>query len=292
MTFLTDLAGSPLLQRALLAGLLASIAAGVVGSYVVARRITYIAGSIAHCVLGGLGLARYLQVNYGLTWCAPRYGAIVAALLAAAIIGWISLRARQREDTVIGALWAIGMAVGLVFIQKTHGYNQDLMSYLFGDILLVSRGELLAMLVLDGVVVGLGLLFYRQFLAVCFDEQFARLRGVPVDFYYLLLLGLTALAVVLLVEVVGIVLVIALITLPVAMAGNLTRSLRRMMALSVLASMVLCSSGLALSYGPDLPPSAVIILLAGVAYLLSMVVGRPDARHRLRGIRENRSTTP
>jgi zinc transport system permease protein len=281
VSFLTQLAESPFLQRALLAGLLASIAVGVIGSYVVVRRITYVAGSIAHCVLGGLGLARYLQVNHGWTWCAPRYGAIASALLAAIIIGWVSLRAKEREDTAIGALWAIGMAVGLVFIHKTHGYSQDLMAYLFGDILLVSSGDLWSILVLDALVVGIGILFYKQFLAVCFDEEFARLRGVRVELIYMLLLCLTALTVVVLVEVVGIVLVIALLTLPVAIAGQLARSLQQMMLLGMLVSVILTSGGLAISDAADLPAGATIILLAGTVYVFMLLVG--GKRRRVAG---------
>ncbi|UCD64242.1 MAG: metal ABC transporter permease, partial [Candidatus Zixiibacteriota bacterium] len=130
--FLHAVANHSFMVNALLAGLLAGVACGVVGTYVVARRITYIAGGIAHSVLGGLGLARYLQTVHEWHWLDPMYGAIVAALAAAVIIGWVSLRAREREDTVIGAIWAIGMAVGIIFITLTPGYNQDLMTYLFG----------------------------------------------------------------------------------------------------------------------------------------------------------------
>ena len=207
------------LRYALAAGLLASVACGVIGSYVVTRRITYIAGGIAHCVLGGMGAARYLQIVHGWEWCHPLYGAVAAALMAAFVIGMVSLHAREREDAVIGAVWAVGMAVGILFIWKTPGYNEDLMSYLFGNISMVTRDSLWLILALDVVVVAAGLAFYHQFVAVSFDEEFARLRGVRVEFYYFLLLGLTALTVVLLVTVVGIVLVIALLTLPAAIAG-------------------------------------------------------------------------
>ena len=159
--FFTALTTSVILQNALLAGVIASVACGVVGSYVVARRITYIAGGIAHCVLGGMGVARYLNVVYGWSAVQPLHGAVVAALTAAIIIGWVSLRAKQREDTVISALWAIGMAVGVLFISKTPGYNEDLMSYLFGNILLVSRENLMLIIALDVLVVGVGLVFYN-----------------------------------------------------------------------------------------------------------------------------------
>ena len=188
---------------------------------------------------------------------------MVAALLAAVIIGWVSLHAKQREDTVIGALWAIGMATGVLFIARTPGYQVDLMSYLFGSILMVTSGDLWLLVGLDVLIVGVGLLFYNQFLAVCFDEEFARLRGLRVEFYYILLLCLTALTVVLLVSVVGIVMVIALLTLPVAVAGHFCKTLWQLMLVSALLSMFLTTAGLALSYGPDLPAGATTILLAG-----------------------------
>jgi zinc transport system permease protein len=261
------------LQRALLTGLLASIACGVIGTYVVVRRITYIAGAIAHAVLGGLGAARFFEVNYGWEWLHPLHGAVVAALLPALLIGWVSLRAKQREDTVIGAIWAVGMAIGVLFIFKTQTYNQDLMSYLFGNILMVTPADVWLVGGLDVLVVALAALFYNQFLAVCFDEQFARLRGLHVEAYYLLLLCLTALTVVLLITVVGIILVIALLTLPVAIAGNFARTLLGTMILAAVLSVALTTAGLALSYGPDLPAGATTIVLAGATYLL-VLAGR------------------
>ena len=271
MEFLDALASNTFLQYALLAGVVASVACGVVGSYVVARRISYLAGGVAHCTLGGMGAARYLHEVHGWTWLQPLHGAVVSALVAALIIGWVSLRARQREDTVISALWAIGMAVGILFIARTPGYYEDLMSYLFGNILMVSRGDLFLIVGLDVLVLVVGVLCYNKFLAVCFDEEFARLRGVSVEFYFLLLLCLTALTVVVLVTVVGLVMVIALLTLPVAIAGHFARRLWQVMVLAALISIALTSGGLAVSYGPELPPGATTIVLAGGLYLLVMI---------------------
>lgn len=262
---------------ALITGLLASVACGVVGTYVVSRRITYIAGGIAHSVLGGLGVARYLSVVKGWDGLQPLHGAIVAALLAAIVIGWVSLRAREREDTVIGAIWAIGMAVGIIFITLTPGYNEDLMTYLFGNILLVTRADLILIAVLDAVIVAIVLLFYNKLLAVCFDEEFARLRGINTDFFYILLLCLTGLTVVILVDVVGIVMVIALLTLPAAIAGYFTRTLWQTMLLATLLSVLFTTFGLAISYSPDLPAGATIIVFAGVIYLL-VAIGNRVAR--------------
>lgn len=187
--------------------------------------------------------------------------------LAAVTIGLVSLRVREREDTVIGAVWAVGMAVGVLFISRTPSYNQDLMGYLFGNILLVGRRDVWLMVVLDVVVVATVVALFPRLQAVCFDEEFARVRGLRVEAYTLLLLCLTALTVVLLVQVVGLILVIALLTLPVAVAERFTSDLRRIMVTAALLSMALTAGGLALSYGPDLPAGATTIVLAGVLYL-------------------------
>jgi zinc transport system permease protein len=255
------------LRYALLAGILASIACGVVGSYVVTRRISYVAGAISHFVLGGMGVVRYLNVVYGWSFLQPLHGAVISALIAAVIIAIVSLRAREREDTAIGALWAVGMAVGILFISRTPGYNQDLMSYLFGNILMVTPTDLWLIGALDILVILIGLLFYNQLLAVCFDEEYARLRGVNVGFFYIALLCLTALTVVILISVVGIVMVIALITLPAAVAGHLSNTLWRMMVLAAIFSIAFTVTGLGLSFSPNLPAGATIIVLAGSVYL-------------------------
>lgn len=270
----------PLARNALFIGLLASVACGVVGTYVVTRRISYIAAGIAHCVLAGLGAARYLTVVHGWTFLEPIHGALAAALLAAAVIGWVSLHAREREDTAIGVVWAVGMAIGILFIYKTPGYNQDLMSYLFGNILLVSTRDLWLTLTLDIVILAATVMFYPELQAVCFDEEFARVRNLKVDFYYLLLLALTAITVVMLAMVVGIVLVIALLTLPAAIAGRFAGSLRQMMVLSCLICAVFTLGGLSVSYGPDLPAGPTIILAAGVVYMLVLAVGFTGKKSR------------
>jgi zinc transport system permease protein len=263
--FLDALFQHSFLQYALIAGVLASIGCGVMGSYVVVKRVGFLAGGISHAVLGGMGIALFYGVD-------PVAGALVAALLAAMLIGWISLRWHEQEDTLIGALWAVGMAIGIIFISRTPGYNVNLMSYLFGNILMVEQGDLWMMALMDAIVVVTVLLFYRQFLAVSFDEEFARLRGVPVTFFYLLLLCMVALTVVLLIQVVGLILVIALLTLPAAIATQFVHSLKRIMLLAVILGVLFTSAGLTLSYQPDLPAGATIILIAGFSYLLSTVV--------------------
>jgi zinc transport system permease protein len=272
--FVEALVSHRFLQLALLAGLLASLACGTVGSLVVARRLTYLAGAIAHSVLGGMGAARYLQVTQGWTWCQPIWGAVASALLAAAVIGLVSLKARQREDTIIGAIWAMGMALGVVFTSRTPGYDVDLMGYLFGNILMVDPSDLWLLAGLDLLVALVVTGCYRQLLAVCFDEEFARLRGLPVELYFLVLLGITALTVVILSTVVGLVMVIALLTLPAAVASHFCRRLWSIMAAAMAASALFTSLGLGLAYGPDLPAGATIILVASAAYLLTALGSR------------------
>jgi zinc transport system permease protein len=269
--FLNDVQHYVFLQNALLTGVLASVACGIIGTYVVVRRISYIADGIAHTVLGGMGAALYLNRVYHWHGVIPLHGALVAALVAAVIIGLVSLRAKQREDTAISALWAIGMAVGIIFISKTPGYNEDLMGYLFGNILMVSTSDLWMLAGLDVLIVIAGLLFYNQFLAVCFDQEFAGLRGLRVEFFYLLLLGLAALTVVLLSTVVGIVMVVAMLTLPIGIAALFCRSLWGMMVVSTILCAIFTTSGLAVSYGPDYPAGATTIILAGAAYLGSII---------------------
>jgi zinc transport system permease protein len=273
--FIQALGQYAFLQTALLAGLLASLGCGVIGTFVVVKRIAFMAGGIAHSVLGGMGAALYFGFD-------PLLGALAAAVLSALLIGLVRLAWNAQEDTLIGALWAIGMAIGILFIAKTPGYTTDLMSFLFGNILLVPRRELWFMAGLDLVLLVTVMLFYRQLLAVTFDEEFARLRGVPVAFFYLLLLCLVAVTVVLLIQVVGLILVIALLTLPAAIAGHYVHSLGSMMLLATLLGGFFTSAGLALSYGPDLPAGPTMILLAGSVYVVSAVLSRFLVRRRVR----------
>ena len=271
--FLAALGSYAFLQTALLAGLLASLGCGVIGTYVVVKRIAFMAGGISHSVLGGMGAALYFGID-------PFIGALAAAVLSALLIGAVRLAWKTQEDTLIGALWAIGMAIGVLFIAKTPGYAADLMSFLFGNILLVPERELWLMAGLDLVLVVTVALFYRQLLAISFDEELARLRGVPVTFFYLLLLCLVAVTVVLLIQVVGLILVIALLTLPAAIAGHYVHSLSTMMVIATLLGGLFTSLGLALSYSPDLPAGPTMILLAGGIYVVSALVSRFILRRR------------
>ncbi len=271
--FWNAVAEQPLARNAVLASLLLSMTCGVVGSYVVVRRITYIAAGVAHCVLGGMGAARYLQTVHGWSFVHPIHGALVAALLAAAVIGWMSLTSREREDSAISAVWSVGMASGVLFIYATPGYSQDLMGYLFGDILLVTRQHLYLIAGLNVLLLVVVARWYDAFQLVCFDEEFARTRNVNVSGFYILLLALTALTVVALSVIVGIVLVIALLTLPAALAGRFAGSLAQMMVLATILCALFCLAGLTFSYGPDLPAGPAIIVIGGGCYFVVAAAG-------------------
>ncbi|MDQ8192794.1 metal ABC transporter permease [Coraliomargarita sp. SDUM461004] len=261
------------LRNALLLGLIGSIPLGAVGTFVVARRISYLAAAIAHSVLGGIGAALYAREVWGFAWLHPMLGALIAALIAASVIAWVSLRSQQREDAVIGAIWVTGMAIGLLFISRTPGYL-DPMAYLFGDILLVTSADLWIAGVVGTLILVILLLWHRQIVAVCFDSEFAAIRGVHADRMYLLLLLLTALTVVTLVSLVGIVLVIALLTLPPAIASLRARSLGQMLLCSIALTASFVFLGLGFSYTLNFPTGPTIILLAALVYLLGNTVKR------------------
>jgi len=272
--FFTDIRHAPFIVNALLAAVLAAVAAGVVGSLVVVRRSTYLAGAVSHCVLAGLGLARLLQRRFGVEWFTPMVGALLAALVAALILARFTARGSQRTDTVLSAVWTGGVALGVSFIAMTPGYQDDLMSYLFGAIVLVTQEDLLWMVALNVVTLVTVCVCYSRFLAIAFNEELARLRGVNTLRYEVVYQVLTALTVVLLVRTVGIVLAIALLTLPAATAGMLTRRLDRMMLVAIGIGVAVSILGLAVSYSPGLPPGATIVELALVVYGVVMVVTR------------------
>ena len=259
------------LRYALAAGLLASLSLGLVGTFVVTRKIVSMAGAISHCVLRGIGLALYSQYEWGLMQFHPMVGAAGAALVAAGLMSWISKHAKEREDTLMSALWAVGMAVGLLFIAKTPTYV-DPMVYLFGNILMTTQVDLYVLGGLAVCVIGLTVCFYEPLLAVCFDEEFSKLRGVRSGIIYGLLLILTALTIVMLIPIVGMILVIALLTLPAAIAGQFAKSLWQMMLGAVAVSALSIVLGITLSYFADLPTSSVIILVSGVLYAVSLLL--------------------
>lgn len=255
------------MRNAVFAGLLASVACGVIGVYVVTKRIVFISGGIAHASFGGIGLGYFAGIS-------PVLGALLFSVTSALGMGLVTRKTRLPEDTAIGILWAVGMALGIIFIGLAPGYAPDLFSYLFGNILTVPSSDLLLMLLLDAVIVLVVLALYKEFLSLSFDEEFSRVVGVPVEALYLLLLCLIALTVVVLIRVVGIILVIALLTIPAALARQFTNGLRKMMLLAVIFSAAFTFGGLWLSFWLDLASGATIILVSGAALLVSFGLSR------------------
>ena len=255
------------MRNALIAGLLAAIACGIVGVYVVVKRIIFISGGIAHASFGGIGLGYLIGIS-------PVLGALVFSLASALGMGYVTRRTRLPEDTAIGILWAIGMALGIIFIGLAPGYAPDLFSYLFGNILTVPTSDLLLMLILDAAIIGIVIAFYKEFLALSFDEEYSTVVGIPVEPLYLLLLCMIALTVVILLRIVGMILIIALLTIPAALARQFTYDLRKMMILAIVFGALLTFGGLWLSYVLDLASGATIVLLGGAALLSSFGVTR------------------
>ena len=268
--FFNALRTTPFMQYALIAGLLASVSCGVVGTYVVTKKISLVSGGIAHTILGGVGLVCFLNKVYGMN-IPPMYGALVVALLAAIVIGLVKIYGEHDADTVIAALWSVGMATGVIFIALTPGYNNDLMSYLFGNILMVTKHDLYLLVLLDTFVIIVGVALYHKLSAICFDEDFARVKGINVTFYYLLLLCLTAITIVTLIQVVGLILVIALLTIPAAIAKQYSNSMWKMMIVAVILGILFTFSGILLSYEPDLPSGAMIILVTSFFFIISTI---------------------
>lgn len=261
----------PFLRNALAAGVLSSVLFGILGSVVTVRRTAGLAGAVSHAVLGGIGMALYLSTTGIWPGLPATAGALVFALLAAGVIGLVSLKAKQREDTVINAVWAIGMSVGVLFLAKTPGYV-DPSAYLFGNILLVSTQDLILLGLLDVVVLVLVWLFYPQIEASSFDEEFARVRGVPTQAVSLAILGVVAVSVVLLQTFVGLVMVIAMLVLPAGTAGFRASNLGWMMAGATLLSALFSTTGLAVGWTFDLPAGAVIVVIAGSVFLAASLV--------------------
>lgn len=266
---LADLLALPFVQRMFLAGLLASISCGVIGSYVVVRRIVFITGGVSHTTFGGIGFAYFLQDKAGWVGFDPLYGAVLVVLGAAALLSNSWIRQHMREDSAIGVVWVVGMAVGVLLlaaVDRTKVLVQDPVSILFGNILLIQTRDLVLMGILVLVILVAVVLLFKELQIVTFDEEFARLSGVPVGLINFALLALVGLTIVVLIKVVGVVLVIAMVTVPAATAGVFTRGLRSMMVLATIVSVVVTTLGGLVSLLFDLPPGAVIVLLLAVVF--------------------------
>lgn len=273
-SFFQAISTNPLLFSAFLAGIAASVVSGIIGSYVVVKRIVFISGSISHSVLGGIGLCIWLERAKGVAWASPLYGALAAAIVSALIISWIRFNYKQREDSIIAALWSIGMAVGVLFISQTPGFNVELTNFLIGNILWVTKTDLYILWGLDIAVVILVLFLHKKFLAICFDEEQARLQGLPVKALYTLLLILTAISIVLLIQVVGVILVMTILTIPAAIANLMTSRLSLMMVFAIIISTLFCFLGNGIAFHFDWPTGATIALVAGLAYVVSLFVSK------------------
>ncbi|MDK2982253.1 MAG: zinc transport system permease protein [Chloroflexota bacterium] len=252
------------MRNALAAGVLVSFACGIIGTYVVINRIVFLSGGIAHAAYGGIGLGYFLGIN-------PILGAIVFSLGASLGMGMVHRKTGERSDTIIGVMWAIGMAIGIIFLDMSPGYKADLMSYLFGSILAVPSSDLIIMLVLNVIILVLVALYYKELQAISFDETFAFVVNVPVDRLYLMLVCLVGLTVVMTMRIVGLIMVIALLTMPPAIAGLFVKDMKRMMGLSIALSILFTLVGLLLSYYLNLTSGATIILVAGVSYFISFL---------------------
>ena len=272
MIFFQDFIEFDYLKRSFLAILLASIACGVVGGYVVARRQSYLIGAVSHSLLGGIGLARYLQIAHGLSWFSTILGALLAAVLSAIAISTLTLKNRMRQDTVLSAIWTLGVAVGVSFIAITPGYSEDLTSYLFGSILLVSKGDIAVMTAMTAAIAVTVFLFRNRFLTLCFNEETLALRGVSAAWTSFILHLLIALTVVLLAQVVGIVLVLVLLVIPAATAAQFAKRISLVMLWGAVFCLLTCTGGLVASYEADWPVGATIVELAVAVYLLCAAI--------------------
>jgi len=251
------------MQNALLAGLLASVICGVMGTMVVVNRIVFLSGGIAHAAFGGIGLAFFCGWPY-------LAGTIGFSIVAALVMAVITLKAKHRADTIIGVIWAIGMAVGIVLLDLTPGYNVDLISYLFGSILAVSDSDIWTMVGVGAVILAVVFYYYNDYLALSYDEEFAQIRGVKVKTLYILMIVMLALGIVMIIQVVGLILVIALLTIPPYIAEKFSKSLLQMMVFSGMLSALFTVGGLWFAYEFNLTSGAAIILVAGAGFLVSL----------------------
>ena len=262
----------PFVQRMLIAGFLASIACGIIGTYVVVKRIVFISGGIAHTTFGGIGFAYYLQYM-GVLHIEPLMGAMIFALISAIIIGLPFIRKRLREDSTIGILWVVGMALGVLFlnmVDRSVIIVQDPVSILFGNVLLINMQDLYLMLGLVILIIFVTILLYKDLQILTFDEEFARISGIKVDLLYLMLMVLIALTVVVLIKVVGVILVIAILTIPAAISNLFTHNLRNMMIFAIIIGCIVTFYGSIISLNYDLPPGATIVV--SLAFIFIVVI--------------------
>ncbi|MFO8052232.1 MAG: metal ABC transporter permease [Thermoplasmatota archaeon] len=261
------------IQFMLIAGILAGLACGLIGSIIVVRRNVFVAAGVSHTTFGGIGMAYWLQ-GLGHAWFDPMLGAVIFALGAALVLGFEPIKKRFREDSTIGVIWVLGMALGILFHNMTDWTDMTRVSsesILFGDILLISEIQLYIMGGLVVVIYAFVLYFFRDLEAMVFDEEFARISGIRVSIMNVILLILIALTVTLLVKVVGVVLIIAMLTIPAAISNLFTKRLSIMMIWATVIGVVLATAGVVLSIEFDAPPGATIVLLMGGVFLIAIL---------------------
>ncbi|MHC1631416.1 MAG: metal ABC transporter permease [Methanotrichaceae archaeon] len=250
------------MRNALIAGSIAAILCGIIGIYVILNKIVFISGGIAHTAFGGIGLGYFLGVN-------PLLFAVIFSVAAALGIGVTSTRSKISQDTAIGVFWATGMSLGIVFVSLSRGYAPDLFDYLFGNILAVSLEDVKLILGLTLTILVLVTLLYKELLILSFDSSYGEAMGLSVQKLYMLLLCMVALSVVVLIKIVGIILVIALLTIPGAIGRQHAKTLPRIMALSILLGILFVVTGLMISYQFNIPSGATIILTASAVFFAS-----------------------
>ncbi|MEE4273816.1 MAG: metal ABC transporter permease [Thermoanaerobaculales bacterium] len=268
--FFADAAVNPFLWTGLVAGLLAGVGCAVVGPYVITRRLVFLAGAMAHIAIGGVGAAIYLSTVHpaAFGWLEPIHGGLAAALASAPLLAILHHRVSERLDTVVGALWAVGMSVGILLIKITPGYHTELMSYLFGNISFVTREDLVFLAVLSTTVVVVAAVFHRRFLALCLDAEQAELRGVPVLATEIVLFLLIAATVIVLTQIVGLILVIALLSLPAAVGARLTTRIGPSMVVAFAVITLATTIPRIAVYGTVISPEAAIVLATAGLYLV------------------------
>ena len=263
----SDIIQQTFFQHAIIAVILSAVVSGIIGTFVFVKRLSFLSGGIAHALLGGVGFAVFVSIS-------PMVGALIAALLFTLIMGIIKLKSPRNEESIIGALWALGMSTGIIFLHITPGYHADIGSWLFGNILMISRDELIMLAILVAIVVITVYVFYRPLVAISFDETLFKVRGLSFSLFYLLLLLIIAATVVVMVKSVGLILLIAMLTIPPAISAQFAKSIPAIMGISVIVSLVVMFLGLFFSVAWNLPAGASTILVASLAFAVTTAVKR------------------
>lgn len=274
MTDFFNLLSHGFYQNAFLGALFASIACGIIGTYIVIRRLVFVSGGITHASMGGIGIGIFAGID-------PILGALGFSILSAFGIEWLSSREGVREDSAIATLWSLGMAIGIIFIYLTPGFAPNISDYLFGNILTVTKIDILLLAILSVLLIVIFCLFRREILYTAFDPDFAKTRNLPVKFIKYMMMMFIAITIVLSIRLVGIVLLMSLLTVPQMTANLLTSNFNRMLSLSVIIGFVGCVVGLLLSAILDVPSGVFIIFTQIIIFLLFRIAVRVKRKREL-----------